>query len=49
MLLKDEIDLESAKILVENGTKVVSEGANMPTYIRSYRSISKKRVIIWAS
>lgn len=26
-----EIDIESAKILVENGVKVVSEGANMPT------------------
>ena len=26
-----ELDLESAKVLIANGTKVVSEGANMPT------------------
>ena len=42
MQLKDEIDLESAKVLVANGTKVVSEGANMPSYIRCYRSIPRK-------
>ena len=30
-----EIDAESAKILVENGTKVVAEGANMPSTLEA--------------
>jgi len=40
-----EIDIESAKILIENGVKVVSEGANMPTNLDAIEELQKAGVL----
>nr|MCR4561588.1 NADP-specific glutamate dehydrogenase [Bacilli bacterium] len=40
-----EIDLESAKILVENGVIGVFEGANMPTTLEAARYLISKHII----
>ena len=40
-----EIDIDSAKILVKNGVKVVSEGANMPTSLEAIEFLQKNGVL----
>ena len=40
-----EIDLESAKVLIANGTKVVSEGANMPTTLDAIEELQNAGVL----
>lgn len=40
-----EINAESAKVLVENGTKVVSEGANMPTTLEAIEVLQNAGVL----
>ena len=40
-----EIDVESAKILIENGVKVVSEGANMPTSLDAIEALQNAGVM----
>lgn len=40
-----EIDVDSAKILVSNGVKVVSEGANMPTSLDAIEFLQKNGVL----
>ena len=40
-----EIDLESAKLLIENGVKVVSEGANMPTNLDAIEELQRAGVM----
>ena len=40
-----EIDAESAKILVENGTKVVAEGANMPSTLDAIEVLQSNGVL----
>lgn len=40
-----EIDLEAAKALIENGVKVVSEGANMPTNLDAIEELQKAGVM----
>ena len=40
-----EIDLESAKLLIANGTKVVSEGANMPTALDAIEEFQNAGVL----
>ncbi|MGL5380886.1 NADP-specific glutamate dehydrogenase [Clostridium sp.] len=40
-----EINAESAKILVENGAKVVSEGANMPTTLEAIEVLQNAGVL----
>ncbi len=42
---QNEINEESAKILVKNGCKVVSEGANMPSTIEAIRVYQKNGVL----
>lgn len=40
-----ELDLESAKVLIANGTKVVSEGANMPTSLDAIAELQGSGVL----
>ncbi|MBQ6819893.1 MAG: NADP-specific glutamate dehydrogenase [Clostridium sp.] len=40
-----EINLESAKILIANGVKVVSEGANMPTNLDAIEELQKAGIM----
>lgn len=40
-----EIDVDSAKILVNNGVKIVSEGANMPTDLEAIEILQRKGVL----
>ncbi|WP_294386176.1 NADP-specific glutamate dehydrogenase [uncultured Clostridium sp.] len=40
-----EIDEKSAKILVENGTKVVAEGANMPSTLEAIEVFQSNKVL----
>ena len=40
-----ELDLESAKVLITNGTKVVSEGANMPTSLDAIAELQGSGVL----
>ncbi|MDZ5010956.1 NADP-specific glutamate dehydrogenase, partial [Clostridium perfringens] len=40
-----EIDKESAEILIKNGVKVVSEGANMPTDLEAIELFQKSGVM----
>ncbi|MDZ5017177.1 NADP-specific glutamate dehydrogenase, partial [Clostridium perfringens] len=40
-----EIDKESAEILIKNGVKVVSEGANMPTDLEAIELFQKAGVM----
>ena len=40
-----ELDLESAKVLITNGTKVVSEGANMPTTLDAIEELQNAGVL----
>ena len=40
-----ELDLESAKVLIANGTKVVSEGANMPTSLDAIAELQGASVL----
>ncbi|MBD7914173.1 NADP-specific glutamate dehydrogenase [Clostridium sp. Sa3CUN1] len=40
-----EIDLEAAKILIKNGVKVVSEGANMPTNLDAIEELQRAGVL----
>ncbi len=40
-----EIDLESAKLLIENGVQVVSEGANMPTNLDAIEELQRAGVM----
>ncbi len=40
-----EIDIESAKILVENGVKVVAEGANMPTTLDAIELLQSNGIL----
>ena len=40
-----EIDIDSAKALVKNGVKVVSEGANMPTTLDAIEILQEKGVL----
>ena len=40
-----ELDLESAKVLIANGTKVVSEGANMPTTLDAIEELQNAGVL----
>ena len=42
---QSEIDLESAKILVENGCKVVGEGANMPSTLEAIDYFLEKKIL----
>ena len=42
---QSEIDLESAKILVANGTKVVAEGANMPSTLDAIKVFQEKGIL----
>ena len=45
VLSQGEIDLESAKVLIANGTKVVSEGANMPTTLDAIEELQNAGVL----
>ena len=40
-----EIDIEAAKILIENGVEVVSEGANMPTNLDAIEELQRAGVM----
>jgi glutamate dehydrogenase (NADP+) len=40
-----EIDIDSAKVLVKNGVKIVSEGANMPTTLDAIEVLQEKGVL----
>ena len=40
-----ELDLESAKVLIANGVKVVSEGANMPTTLDAIEELQNAGVL----
>ncbi len=42
---QNEIDLESAKILVENGCKCVAEGANLPTSLEAIKYLQENNVL----
>lgn len=42
---QNEIDIDDAKELVNNGCKLVSEGANMPTTIEATNELTKNNVI----
>ena len=44
-----ELDLESAKVLIANGTKVVSEGANMPTSLDAIAELQGSGVLFGAA
>ncbi|SUN28923.1 NADP-specific glutamate dehydrogenase [Streptococcus agalactiae] len=41
MLLKNELDEEDAKLLVENGVLAVTEGANMPSTLGAIKVFQK--------
>ena len=42
---QSEIDLESAKILVNNGVKLVAEGANMPSTLEAIEHFQKSGIM----
>ncbi len=42
---QNELDLESAKVLVKNGVKAVGEGANMPCTLDAIDFLQKKKVL----
>lgn len=42
---QNEICLEEAKILLSNGVKAVSEGANMPTVLEGTRAFAKAQIL----
>lgn len=43
---QNEIDIESAKVLVENGVKAVGEGANMPTSMEAIEYFLEHGVLV---
>ena len=42
---QSEIDLESAKILVNNGVKLIAEGANMPSTLEAIEHYQKSKIL----
>lgn len=42
---QSEIDLESAKILVNNGVKLIAEGANMPSTLEAIDHYQKSKIL----
>ena len=44
---QNEIDEESAKLLVKNGVKAVGEGANMPSTLEAIEVFLNNKVSIW--
>jgi len=43
---QNDINLETAKILVQNGVKAIGEGANMPTTIDAIKYLIKNNVLL---